>query len=47
MTFPPVGDISQKERAMTDKSFYYALVAIVIASGFIANAGVLITGVAV
>jgi len=32
---------------MTDKGFYYALVAILVASGIIANASVLITGVAV
>jgi hypothetical protein len=32
---------------MTDKGFYYVLIAIVVASGIIANAGVLITGVAV
>jgi hypothetical protein len=32
---------------MTDKGFYYALVAIVLVSGIIANASVLITGVAV
>jgi len=32
---------------MTDKSFYYVLLAIVFASGLISNAAVLITGVAV
>jgi len=38
--------LTRKVHAMTDKSFYYALAAIVLISGLISKASVLIAGVA-
>jgi len=38
--------LTRKVHAMTDKSFYYTLVAIVLISGLISKASVLIAGVA-